>query len=245
MTTITDSTTALVLAMPEGFLDDVPTDLHATLANDLAAHVASGSKYDLDEVVENEEVFKDIARAYLEHYEGTFSFLVDVRDALAGGRPSLNQIRGILNCMVNDFRRAASSGKAASRVEPPLGVHVLDGTIFKVVKGKTSGMAFARALHVTPAAGSIKAKASWLYVGRRDEFWKLTKSTLITEAEAAAFGLVTGICAICGGIGPVCWSRIKSRFATPELDDEEADGRAVELDSTSPLEAEYEKMVAY
>jgi len=108
-----------------------------------------------------------------------------------------------------------SSPDAAKVVdnEPPVGVHSLDGTIFKVQLARSgSGKKYAKIL-------VEDIKPTWEYVGRGGAFNRLTDETLISVDEAKAFGLRTGFCAICAkeltvqesitrGIGPVCFAKV-------------------------------------
>lgn len=90
--------------------------------------------------------------------------------------------------------------------EPPEGVHMLDGTYYKVQQARQgSGRLYAKEW-----TGS-----GWNYIGRRDAFQRLTEDTKVTQEQAAEFGRLYGICCFCSadltdersiavGYGPVC-----------------------------------------
>ena len=93
--------------------------------------------------------------------------------------------------------------------EVPEGIHIYSGSVYKVQTSSTSWKRYAKRL-VIPEKG----RPSWQYVGGAP-LKHLSPSTLITEEDAARFGLLTGVCACCGrtltdpesiarGIGPVC-----------------------------------------
>jgi uncharacterized protein DUF6011 len=102
---------------------------------------------------------------------------------------------------------------APKRPDPPEGVHLVDETVYRVVRGRQSGRLYAKRL--VPVE---HGKADWEYEGRRP-FRKLSEATLIGDEEAREFGARFGVCCVCAktltaglsvdlGIGPVCGKRI-------------------------------------
>ncbi|CAB4169393.1 hypothetical protein UFOVP1305_61 [uncultured Caudovirales phage] len=98
-------------------------------------------------------------------------------------------------------------------VEAPVGIHMLDGVIFKVqVAVHGSGLAYAKRLTIVDGTGE------WVYEGRSAAFKSLSESTLLTLEQAAEYGHLYGVCGCCGrvltdeksiaaGIGPICASK--------------------------------------
>lgn len=102
-------------------------------------------------------------------------------------------------------------------VDPPEGIHYLkDGdtiTVYKVQRAVNgSGKLYAKRLHVDGPS------PSWSYLGRGGAFRELSDATLLDLETAKQFGLLYGVCGICGrtltdevsierGIGPVCFRK--------------------------------------
>lgn len=116
------------------------------------------------------------------------------------------------------------TGTKHAATEPPEGIHLLDGVIYKVqVAVHGSGQLYAKVL-TEPSygtdyqAGVYDSKWTFEYLGRKGAFWKLSESTLMTLEQAKEFGKLYGMCCVCGatltdersieaGIGPVCAGR--------------------------------------
>lgn len=96
------------------------------------------------------------------------------------------------------------------------GLYVLDETIYKVQIAKQgSGRLYAKRLEVRKVGDRYESE--WIYEGRKP-LRKLRPENRMTEAQAAAFGQLYGICGVCGrdltdetsielGIGPICRQR--------------------------------------
>lgn len=100
------------------------------------------------------------------------------------------------------------------RPEPPVAIHFLDGTVYKIQQSRTSGRLYAKKL-VPRGEGE---KGEWVYDARK-AFGRLSEDTVMTLEQAEEFGHRYGICGICGatleneqsverGIGPVCFRRL-------------------------------------
>lgn len=84
----------------------------------IAAKVASGQKFDFTEVT---PALVAVAERWLAAYQGNFAFLLDVKRSTRGGRLSVGQAKGVLNCLLADIRRnpapvAAQDAASASTV---------------------------------------------------------------------------------------------------------------------------------
>jgi hypothetical protein len=102
---------------------------------------------------------------------------------------------------------------AASTVTIPDGIHFTDGSVYRVRHAKTSGKQYAERL-LTQIEREENDGKQWLYEASKP-LVSLSADTLLTLAQARAFGHAYGVCAVCGrlledpdsveaGIGPVC-----------------------------------------
>lgn len=100
--------------------------------------------------------------------------------------------------------------KAARDNAVPLGLHEIDGEVYKVQRSQ-GGNVYAKRLVQTGEGG-------WQYVGR-EPLANLSESTVLTRDVASAIGRRIGICCVCGalltnevsvreGIGPICGGRL-------------------------------------
>ena len=112
-----------------------------------------------------------------------------------------------------DYYVNQPKSEKAEAGEPSIGVHLLDGDVYKVQAAKGSGRKYAKKL-----GERVGSKAQWVYTGRDAAFSRLNDETLMTLEQASEFGVRTGMCAVCGreltveesvarGIGPVCATR--------------------------------------
>lgn len=63
-----------------------------------------------------------VAVAYLDQYRGTFDFLCDVQMSyMTTGRITVSQARGVLNCMLAEYRRSDKSPRQLALEEAPQG----------------------------------------------------------------------------------------------------------------------------
>ncbi len=98
--------------------------------------------------------------------------------------------------------------------EPPEGIHLHDGVVFKVqVAHQGSGRLYAKRLR-PELAEDARTAGAWEYVGR-EPFAHLSEVTLLGLEQAKELGRLYGVCVRCGalltdedsiarGIGPVC-----------------------------------------
>lgn len=210
--------TQLGAVLGEAFTRELDEQLQSMLLNHL---VANGPKLTADDPVNGNHLV--IATKYVEHYEGTFEFLTNLKaDHTPGTYLKAGAARGVINCIAAEWRRktpTAHRGGSAKSVHTPDGVHFWEDEIFKVRTSKMSGKPYGAKLVITtdPRDGTVKGE--WEYIAHKYPFGELSASTLLTLAEAEAFGCMTGICAVCcaplsdpvsvkRGIGPVCAKRL-------------------------------------
>jgi hypothetical protein len=79
------------------------------------AVVASGGQRFTPEMVT--PALHALAERWAREYTGTFAFMVDMREAAAHGL-SAGQAKGVLNCLLADVRRAATTGTTPTVAEP-------------------------------------------------------------------------------------------------------------------------------
>lgn len=117
---------------------------------------------------------------------------------------------------------ASPARSAGPKVDPPEGVHLLNGSYYKVQTSAT-GNRYAKRL----------VNRTWEYEGRRGDFHQLSEATVLTAEQAGEFGLTHGWCIFCSidltdersltvGYGPVCakkrslpWGTVAARLTTP------------------------------
>lgn len=91
--------------------------------------------------------------------------------------------------------------------EAPEGMHRLDGKIYKVQRSPESGRLYAKQL--------MGGGNHWEFMYAKGAIRRLSESTMMSLEEAKEFGLLYGVCCVCGrtltnedsiaaGIGPVC-----------------------------------------
>lgn len=160
------------------------------------------------------------AVAFIASYTGKFGLILDLRANRAWGtkhfRMSDKQVAAVLASKQRDIEWAAKNPPREVTIAAPVGVgdgfYKRDGVIFKVqVAVHGSGRPYAKQLVV--ADGS----ASWEYAPGMVRV--LQPEDKLTLEQAAEFGRLYGICAICAapltneesieaGIGPVCRGKI-------------------------------------
>lgn len=105
----------------------------------------------------------------------------------------------------DELKQAAREAGVTPAGEVPEGIHYVAGEVFKVQRSKTGNL-YAKHLDLDTER--------WEYVGR-NPFDMLDAETVMTKADAQAFGREYGVCCNCGltltdpvsidaGIGPVC-----------------------------------------
>jgi len=215
-------------------------NLHLKTGDKVSNEEISASE-DLLELVED-------AEAYLASYTGGFEFLVDTKAHVDRGMSlTIGQARGVLNCMVADQRRKADAATPAVTL-PEGAVFRIDGAFFKTKKNAAGTRIYGLKLNTRPcevagcsnlAAGKMpgehiavckvhadgaaldKIKLDWSYGSAYAEMLKkfiVEGGKPLTLAEMEAWGVMSGVCLICGatlsnpasvarGIGPVCATR--------------------------------------
>lgn len=106
---------------------------------------------------------------------------------------------------------ALRSAPYAARDAGPLGMHVLDGNIYRVVKARYSDHRYAQIVNFDPETGKVTFDAP----ATRGMVFRLSEATRMTTEAAAEFGHHYHRCCNCGkdltdprsttaGYGPVC-----------------------------------------
>jgi hypothetical protein len=144
---------------------------------------------------------------------------IDTTDILTAGLTSRDASRAI------DALLAKPTPTATRTYEVPLGMHQTpDGAIYKVQQNQDKTRRYARRLvmyrtngdrvdALSFKTGETFGSASWEY--DKGAIAKLTESTMMTLGQAAAFGVHTNWCCVCGtqlsdplsvlrGVGPTC-----------------------------------------
>lgn len=154
---------------------------------------------------------------YLQAYNGTFGFLVDLKRKVfdEGRLLSERQVQAVLNCKARDDRGVRAVGERRSEPAEEGMYRREDGTIYKVQKAvHGSGRLYAKRL-IEP--NEYGARARFEYAPGM--VYQLTAEEKMTRDEARAFGALYGTCCVCGrtltdetsiahGIGPVCEGRM-------------------------------------
>jgi hypothetical protein len=147
-----------------------------------------------------------------------FETLLDV-----GGHKdvTMGEASALIACLkALPMRDTPARADRAAKAEP--GYYSLDGDFYVIVTNKAGTSTYAKKMVVTAERfdmqhGRTRAKARWEYapgIGAR-----LAAAAPLTLEEAAAFGHLHGICAICckqltvpasveRGIGPICAARV-------------------------------------
>lgn len=122
------------------------------------------------------------------------------------GKQASQFIDGLFKCP-----KVGTPGKIADE-----GYYLMDGTVYRVRKAKTTGNHYAVQLVITTTVDG-KKKGTWEYV--KGVVYKLGEIAPMTVEEAAAKGHLDGVCVVCGraltepksvqaGIGPVCAKKL-------------------------------------
>jgi hypothetical protein len=107
--------------------------------------------------------------------------------------------------------KAAPTSKGATTSAIPNGVHMIDGYIIRIRTSKSGNQYGERLL---TQIEQEEHGTEWSYEGRK-ALKGASAATVLTLAQAKAFGVAYGVCAVCGarlkdidsieaGIGPVC-----------------------------------------
>lgn len=178
------------------------------------------------EVAQGDEIMDGLAArtaeayTFLESYDGTFEFLLDVKRKAAGdGLLSERQVDAVLRCKRRDEQRASQRAARPASTRREITVtegmyRTSDGTIFKVQKAVNgSGRLYAKRLI---APNSYAQNARFEYAP--GAVFDLTVDDRMTLEQAREFGALYGTCCVCGrtltnevsierGIGPICEGR--------------------------------------
>lgn len=118
-----------------------PDRFNPTTNDDIfAAKAAANEKFTTDDV-DTIEGLDIIAETYAFDYDGDFEFMVEMRNTvLRRGMLTSGQAKGVLNCMLADWRRAHRSAPNAEVVPAPTPIDrdaILDGTYTVVLPDDT------------------------------------------------------------------------------------------------------------
>lgn len=121
---------------------------------------------------------------------------------------SRKQASFLIDSLIESRRILRQQARDAAAADVPEGIHYLDGDVIKVQRS-AAGRLYAKVLDRTTE--------TFGYAGQRP-LRQLSEATVMTADQAAEFGKLYGVCAVCGrtltneesierGIGPVCAGR--------------------------------------
>lgn len=165
----------------------------------------------------------ELANKYVMEYTGTFSYLTGMKETfLQRGYLSGPQVRGVLNCILREYRRPAPSNTGEIVTQDGM-YRTPDGEIFKVQFNRGEGdgrRLYAKKLVVVREpvreegkVASVPAVIRFDYIA--GAIRKLTPVMKMTLEDAITFGALYGTCLRCGrtltreesidrSMGPVC-----------------------------------------
>ena len=183
---------------------------------------ALGRKFEVGDVTPD---LLAAANAFARRYEGTFTYMLDMRYKATKWGLSPAQAKGVLNCLMAEGNKAlAASNPTAAPAGTALtvedkGVYVLpDGTIVKLQANKAKTAVYSMrwveigGTRLTEAGPKVKAEYQYEPALKAQVASQGRKMNL---EEAKAFIVRYGVCSRCGrqlkaadsveaGIGPVC-----------------------------------------
>jgi Family of unknown function (DUF6011) len=168
-----------------------------------------GRKFEADDMTPG---LRTAARKYLEDYDGTFEFMVDLQDKFAGtGTLSDGQAKGVCNVIAAEVwkqQKQAQAQATETNTDPVTepGIYYRDGSVYRVQRSQAG--------RLYPLLWDEDGEV-FDYESAKGSLPTLHASDAMTLEQAEEFGRVFGICVVCNrtltdpasverGIGPVC-----------------------------------------